>query len=72
MNTNIQIAPSILSADFTQLGTEVRAVDSAGADIIHIDVMDGIGTLIEVFAFDLFRRHIRIGTENGSILRQKF
>jgi ribulose-phosphate 3-epimerase len=42
MNTNIQIAPSILSADFTQLGTEVRAVDSAGADIIHIDVMDGL------------------------------
>jgi ribulose-phosphate 3-epimerase len=42
MNTKIQIAPSILSADFTQLGTEVRAVDSAGADIIHIDVMDGL------------------------------
>ena len=42
MNTKIQIGPSILSADFTQLGTEVRAVDSAGADIIHIDVMDGL------------------------------
>ena len=42
MNTKIQIAPSILSADFTQLGTEIRAVDSAGADIIHIDVMDGM------------------------------
>lgn len=35
------IAPSILSADFTRLGDEIRAVDRAGADIIHIDVMDG-------------------------------
>ncbi len=42
MNSKIQIAPSILSADFTQLGTEIRAVDSAGADVIHVDVMDGL------------------------------
>lgn len=35
------IAPSILSADFTQLGEEIRAVEAAGADIIHFDVMDG-------------------------------
>ncbi|MBY0563973.1 MAG: ribulose-phosphate 3-epimerase [Hyphomonadaceae bacterium] len=35
------IAPSILAADFAELGEEVRAVDAAGADMIHVDVMDG-------------------------------
>ncbi len=41
MSQGVRIAPSILSADFSKLGEEVRAVDEAGADYIHIDVMDG-------------------------------
>ena len=38
---DIRVAPSILSADFARLGEEVEAVSEAGADLIHIDVMDG-------------------------------
>jgi ribulose-phosphate 3-epimerase len=39
--TPIRIAPSILSADFSRLGEEIRAVEAAGADLIHVDAMDG-------------------------------
>ena len=41
MRRALQIAPSILSADFGRLADEVKAVDEAGADLIHVDVMDG-------------------------------
>ena len=38
---NIQISPSILSADYSQLGTEIKKLEQGGADMIHVDVMDG-------------------------------
>ena len=41
MASSIKISPSILSADFSKLGEEVSSLDKAGADYIHVDVMDG-------------------------------
>lgn len=42
MERNIKIAPSVLSADFAKMGEEIKSVEQAGADVIHLDVMDGV------------------------------
>ena len=41
MSTDVKISPSILSADFSKLGSEISKLEKAGADLIHVDVMDG-------------------------------
>ena len=42
MIKNVKIAPSVLSADFSKIGEEVVRIEKAGADVVHLDVMDGV------------------------------
>jgi len=59
------IAPSILASDFSRLGEEVRAVDAAGADWIHLDVMDPVGAG-PVDGLHLLAEAREIGSQNRS------
>ena len=66
----IELAPSILSADFTRLGEQIALVESAGAHIVHVDVMDGHfvpNLTVGPFVVEWIRKITRLLEIGGSI-----